>query len=261
MSCRTSRRSRVPAQGRFRCARTRVDAPRPTRPRHRINPLARLAPSLPSTRRSAGQGRATPSLRPRPEARHRNRGLQHERPPPIPSFASDQPEALRHGERDGVAVPLANRPADESPLGLGGRPSGPARLRLVAGAALALARGRPVRLRAGALAALAGAVAAVGRRARAGERRSGCRQRERTRKHEASEPPLHLSHLPSARAPRLCRPDGKDGAGTRTPETTAGWEKRGARYVSCSRGPTPESPTCQAKRSLRGRIQEIPDRT
>jgi hypothetical protein len=71
------------------------------------------------------------------------------------------------------------------------------RLRLVARAALALAGRGPILLRSRALAALPGAISAVGRRRRVRERWSGDRKRERRgedRGHEASSHGLTSFH-------------------------------------------------------------------
>jgi hypothetical protein len=88
-----------------------------------------------------------------------------------------------------------------------GRPPRLSTLRLVARAALALARRRPVILRPRALAALPRAVAAVRRRLRAANRRCGCRERERSCEREAGKPlPRSVHLLPRLTDPLAYRP-------------------------------------------------------
>jgi hypothetical protein len=122
---------------------------------------------------------------------------------------------------------------------------------LAARTALALARRRPIILRPRALATLPAAVAAVGRRRRIGQCRRSCRQRERTRKHQTRESPLHLSP-PFRSGPRAAAAqDGKNSTPKMNrivpPRDDRSWEQR--EPPNFFQGSTPQSPTCQAKGS------------
>jgi hypothetical protein len=122
---------------------------------------------------------------------------------------SPRPQFRKKARGGQVWPPLQREPAGwtHPPFASGPSTFDSQPLRLVPRAALALARRGPVILRPRALAALPGAVAAVGRRLRGGEHRCRRRERERTREREAGELLPHSVHLlPRPNGPLACRP-------------------------------------------------------